>query len=88
MLYVVNRRFACRLCAGLRYRSQRESALDRLGRKLHHARAALSWQASLVEPLGGKPEGMHWRTYANAVHAYMQQERVYFQGHRRRLGRS
>ena len=87
VLYIINRRFVCRRCADLRYRSQRESDLDRLGRKLQRTRAALSWQRSLLEPLGGKPERMHWRTYANAVKAYRQQEFIYFQRQRRRLGR-
>ena len=87
LLYVVNSRFACRRCADLRYRSQRECGLDRLGRKLQRTRAALSWQGSLLVPPGGKPAGMHWRTYANSVEVYLQQEWLFFQRHRLRLVR-
>lgn len=56
--------FACRHCHGLAYRCQRETADDRAGRRADKIRDRLGWQAGILNGEGGKPKGMHWRTFA------------------------
>ena len=55
--------FACRHCNRLAYRSQRETQGDRLIRKAGKLRARLGWVPGILNGEGGKPKGMHWRTY-------------------------
>ena len=54
---VKNRRFKCRRCHNLFYPSQRETWSDRMFRKSEKFWIRMGgWS-------GGKPKGMHWRTY-------------------------
>lgn len=55
--------FACRHCHQLAYRSQRETADDRAGRRAGKIRDRLGWQAGILNGEGGKPKWMHWRTF-------------------------
>jgi len=55
--------FACRRCHGLAYRSQREAADDRATRRAEKLRAKLGWETGILNGTGGKPKGMHWRTF-------------------------
>ncbi len=55
--------FACRHCHKLAYRVQRETADDRAGRRADKIRDRLGWDAGILNPAGGKPKGMHWRTF-------------------------
>jgi hypothetical protein len=55
--------FACRHCHGLAYRSQRETESDRVRRRAMTSRKRLGWPAGILLNNGGKPKGMHWRTY-------------------------
>lgn len=55
--------FACRRCHDLAYRSQRESEADRSTRKADKLRERLQWQPGILNGDGGKPKGMHWKTY-------------------------
>lgn len=55
--------FACRHCHKLVYASQRESKDDRAMRRANTIRRRLGWEAGIANPEGGKPKGMHWRTY-------------------------
>lgn len=57
------RLFACRHCHGLAYRSQRESERDRALRAADTMRRRLGWVAGVLNDPGGRPKGMHWRTY-------------------------
>lgn len=57
------RLFACRHCHRLTYRSQRESERDRASREVNTIRRRLGWAAGFLNETGGKPKGMHWRTY-------------------------
>lgn len=57
------RLFACRHCHRLAYRSQRESERDRASREVNTIRRRLGWPAGFLNDTGGKPKGMHWRTY-------------------------
>ena len=55
--------FACRHCSRLAYACQREAADDRAMRRAGNIRERLGWQAGIANPSGGKPKGMHWRTF-------------------------
>jgi len=55
--------FACRHCYRLAYACQREASDDRAARRAANLRERLGWQAGIANPSGGKPKGMHWRTF-------------------------
>ncbi|MBB5273928.1 hypothetical protein [Quisquiliibacterium transsilvanicum] len=69
--------FACRQCHRLSYRCQREAEEDRAARRAEKLRARLGWEPGILNGNGGKPKGMHWRTFeglkathnANAHHS-------------------
>ena len=52
------------------YASQRETADDRAMRRADTIRRRLGWDAGIANLKGGKPKGMHWRTFErlNARH--------------------
>lgn len=56
--------FACRHCHKLAYQCQRETDDDRAMRRADKIRRRLGWEAGIANPVGGKPKGMHWRTFA------------------------
>lgn len=62
--------FACRRCYQLAYACQRQGADDRAIRRADKLRARLSWEPGILRGHGGKPKGMHWRTFdrLNAQH--------------------
>jgi hypothetical protein len=55
--------FACRHCHKLTYQCQRETDDDRAMRRADNIRRRLGWEAGIANPEGGKPKGMHWRTF-------------------------
>jgi len=55
--------FACRHCHQLAYASQREAGYDRAARKADRIRDKLGWEPGILNGEGGKPKGMHWRTF-------------------------
>ena len=55
--------YACRHCHKLAYRTQRENTGDRAGSKADKLRDRLGWEAGILNGNGGKPKGMHWRTF-------------------------
>jgi hypothetical protein len=55
--------FACRHCCQLAYASQRESWDDRAARRADKIRARLKWKRGILNRNGGRPKGMHWKTY-------------------------
>jgi hypothetical protein len=59
--------FACRRCYRLAYPSQRESWDDRAARRAERIRARLGWVPGILNGGGGKPKGMHWRTFERLV---------------------
>lgn len=63
-------RIACRHCHDLAYRCQRESAEDRAARQANKIRRKLGWMVGILNFPGGKPKGMHWKTFARlqAIH--------------------
>ena len=63
VLYAPGRYFACRRCGGLGYATQKEGAGDRASTKADKLRKRLGWEAGIFNGNGGKPNGMHWKTY-------------------------
>ena len=63
VLYAPGRYFACRGCGGLSYATQTEGAGDRASTKADKLRKRLGWEAGILNGEGGKPKGMHWKTY-------------------------
>lgn len=55
--------FACRHCHRLAYECQRETNDDRAMRRADTIRRRLGWRAGIAHLAGGKPKGMHWRTF-------------------------
>ena len=55
--------FACRHCHQLAYPSQREVGYDRATRKADRIRDRLGWEPGILNWSGGKPKGMHWKTF-------------------------
>ncbi len=55
--------FACRHCYNLAYASQRETRDDRAARRADRIRERLGWEAGILNGVGDKPKGMHWRTF-------------------------
>ena len=55
--------FACRECHRLAYPSQRERLNDRTLRQAEKIRKRLRWEPGIGNLEGGKPKGMHWRTF-------------------------
>ena len=55
--------FACRHCCRLAYPCQRETDDDRAARRADTIRRRLGWKPGILNGEGGKPKGMHWRTF-------------------------
>lgn len=55
--------FACRHCHKLAYQCQRETDDDRAARRAGTIRRRLGWEPGILNGEGGKPKGMHWRTF-------------------------
>lgn len=58
---------ACRRCHRLSYASQNEIWDDRAARRANRIRARLGWRPGILHDEGGKPAGMHWRTFERLV---------------------
>jgi hypothetical protein len=56
-------RFECRHCHDLAYKSQRQTSDDRAFQRVDQLRARLGWGPGIIHAPGGKPKGMHWRTF-------------------------
>ena len=70
VLYGPGKLFACRHCYRLVYASQREAEDDRARRQAEKIRRRLGWPAGIANPDGGKPKGMHWRTFERLTEAH------------------
>lgn len=62
--------FACRHCHKLAYECQRETDVVRAMRRADSIRRRLGWEAGIANPEGGKPKGMHWRTFDRMTAEY------------------
>ena len=63
VLYAPGRYFASRLCGGLSYATEKEGLGDRASTKADKLRKRLGWEAGILNGDGGKPKGMHWKTF-------------------------
>jgi hypothetical protein len=63
VVYGPGRLFACRHCYRLVYASQREAQDDRARGQAEKIRRRLGWPAGIINREGGKPAGMHLRTF-------------------------
>jgi hypothetical protein len=78
--------FACRHCHKLAYDCQRETDDDRAMRRADTIRWRLGWEAGIANPEGGKPKGMHWRTYQRLTAEYATFANASWAGMAERLG--
>lgn len=79
------RMFACRHCQKLAYECQRETYDDRACRRADNIRRQLGWRPGIANPIGGKPRGMHWRTYARLIAEYNSFAQIAWTGTSERL---
>ena len=86
VLYAPGRYFACRQCGGLGYATQREGAGDRASTRADKIRKRLGWEAGILNGDGGKPKGMHWKTYQQLKSHHDALVQVSFQDIGRKLG--
>ncbi|MBN8518472.1 MAG: hypothetical protein J5X22_05145 [Candidatus Accumulibacter sp.] len=63
--------FACRHCHRLAYPCQRETNDDRAMRRADTIRRRLGWEPGILNGEGGKPKGMHWRTFNRLTAEYL-----------------
>ncbi len=78
---------ACRRCYRLAYRSERETADDRATRQADKLRDRLGWEPGILNGKGGKPKGMHWRTFERLEAQYDAYVSVSLAGMGRMLGK-
>ena len=86
VIYAPGRYFACRQCCGLGYATQKEGAGERAASRANKLRKQLGWEAGILNGNGGRPKGMHWKTYQRlkAEHDRLVQISYYDMG--RKLG--
>ena len=78
--------FACRHCYRLAYRSQREAMHDRALQRADDIRERLGWMPGVLNPAGGKPKGMRWKTYLRLLEEYEEATSISLSESMRRLG--
>ncbi len=86
VLYGAGKYFSCRHCSKLGYPSQKEGQGDRASRQADKIRARLHWEAGILNGAGGKPKGMHWKTYYRLKAEHDGLLQVSFRDIARRLG--
>ncbi|NOU23475.1 MAG: hypothetical protein HOO93_17135 [Methyloglobulus sp.] len=86
VMYLGGKYFACRHCYRLAYRSQRETDDDRASRKADKIRDKLKWDRGILNTMGGKPKGMHWKTYYRVWREYHKVSDQVLLGISKRLG--
>ncbi len=86
VLYARGRYFACRQCGGLGYATQKEGAGDRASTKADKLRKRMGWRAGILNDDGGKPKGMHWKTYQRLKSQYDALVKVSLHDMSRKLG--
>ncbi len=86
VIYGVGRLFACRICKGLPYASQRETDDDRATRRADRIRKQLGWMPGILNEAGVKPKGMHWATFHQLVAEHHYWVAVALAGMGKRMG--
>ena len=62
--------YACRHCQKLAYQSTRNSSESQAFARADKLRARLGWCAGIAHPPGGKPKGMHQKTFDRLLLLY------------------
>lgn len=70
ILYSGSGLYACRHCHRLAYASQRKTPDDLAAMRANKLRKRMGWNGGILNDNGGKPKGMHWRTYWGLRAAY------------------
>lgn len=78
--------FACRHCHNLAFECQRETDDDRALRRADTIRRRLGWQPGIANLPGGRPKGMHYRTYLRLLNEYNTFANASWVGMAERLG--
>lgn len=65
--------YACRHCHGLAYRSQRETTAQLATRRANKVRDCLGWDRGILNMPGGRPKGMHRKTYLRLIAEHTKQ---------------
>ena len=78
--------FTCRHCRRLSYRSQIKKAERRGLWRVDKIRARMGWMPGIMNPAGGKPKWMHWKTYWRLVAEYDASAKEWQAGMERRFG--
>lgn len=86
VLFAPGRYFACRQCGGLGYATQKEGAGERASTKADKLRKRLGWRTGILNGSGGKPKGMHWKTYERLKSHHDALAQVSFRDIGRKLG--
>jgi hypothetical protein len=86
VLYSGRGLYACRYCLGLVYRSQRESPSDLAARHANKIRARLGWTLGILNMPGGRPKGMHLKTYLRLLQEHTNSMNAALSGWKRQLG--
>ena len=86
VLYAPGQYFACRQCGGLGYATQKEGVGDRASTKADKLRRRMGWEAGILNGDGGKPKGMHWKTYQRIKSRHDELVQVSFHDIGRKLG--
>jgi len=60
----LGKKIGCRTCLDLAYQSDRTAKSSKPFARVNKVRAKLGWAGGVASPMGGKPKGMHWATYA------------------------
>lgn len=64
------RELACRHCWGLTYRCRNETREDSASRQANKLRRKLGWPVGILNGPGGRPKGMHWKTYLRLLNEH------------------
>lgn len=86
VIYAPGRYFACRQCCGLSYATQKEGAGDRAASRANKLRKRLGWDAGILNGNGGRPKGMHWKTYLRLKSEHDQLVQISYYDIGRKLG--
>ena len=77
-LFIGDEGFACRSCGGLTYWTTRDDPFYRDLRRADRVRERLGWGKGVARPEGGRPKGMHRKTFERLRTAYREHTWAYW----------
>lgn len=86
VIYSGRGHYACRHCFGLAYCSQRETQTDLDARRANKVRDRLGWDRGILNLPGGRPKGMHWKTFMRLLAEHTRASNAAFSGLGKQLG--